>query len=157
MLFDQRGSVLIQFVIVIFVVVLLVVLLLPQLDSKKRLGEGRDIRRQYELDSILTSVKLYQVDSGGSLPKHIAEMNPNKYYQIGNEQDGCNVCEAVETEDECANLSELVQGGYLREIPRDPLFGTQERTGYFIFKGSNNVMQAGACSPEQMPMIRIFH
>lgn len=85
----------------------------------------RDFQRSSDVNSILNTLRMYSIDSEGTLPVSIPE-HPTE------------ICAFSECTGSYVNLFALVSNYYLVRIPRDPSRTSGMGTGYFISKDATN-------------------
>lgn len=141
----QTGFTLIELLLVILIIAILAVVVFVALNPAKRLSDARDSRRWTDVETILTAVHEYIVDNNGTIPSGITTTEQ----QLGTSVSGCNNtnCTNPPTAAACLNLS-TVLAAYLKTMPKDPLVGTAEITGYKIVKDANNIITVSACASE---------
>ncbi len=144
----KKGFTLIELLVVIAIVVALSVAVFVALDPGKRLKDARDARRVSDVDSILTAVHEYIVDSKGTSPTGLNTTEK----QLGTGGSGCAIstggCTVVTTA--CLDLSTDL-APYLKSMPIDPLGGTSytsAKTGYSIVQDANGLVTVRACGTE---------
>lgn len=145
----RSAFTLIELIIVISIISILAAAVFVAVDPARRLHESRNAVRANDVVTILEAVKKYQTDNDGDHYSVIAGMTADDYYVIGTNGTGCSgVCGAQITELSCKDLSNI-GATYLAVVPIDPLTGTEEKTDYYIKRGSNNEITVGACDPEK--------
>ena len=145
----ERGFTLIELLIVIAIIAILAAAVFVALDPLTRFQEARDSQRWSDLNSILSAVKVDQIDNDGAYSAAITALTADTEYQIGTAGVGCNDgCTAVSTEAACVDLSSLVTDGYLGSVPLDPSTGTAAESDYYLIRNAEGTVTAGACDPE---------
>lgn len=156
-----EGFTLIELLIVIAIIVILAAVVFVALDPLKRFSDARDARRWSDADAIISAIKLYQVDNGGSYPSTVAGETSAQVYQIGTDatlcstKDGAGANLTCDTaiaagSTACIDLTDLVTGGYLAAIPVAPSNASATtpntfsdgKTGYTITRTGNNITVA---------------
>jgi prepilin-type N-terminal cleavage/methylation domain-containing protein len=150
----KQGFTLIELLIVIGVIAVLAAFVFVALDPMKRFQDSRNAKRWSDVNSILSAIKLDQVDNGGSYHANIAAMTDNTYYQIGSADSGCNSACAnpsVTLQAACVDLLDLIDQGYIADIPFDPNWteASPDTTGYYIYRFNSGQLLVGACHEEQ--------
>lgn len=166
MQFNKKGFTLVELLVVIAIIGILVAIIFVALDPSARFGQARDAVRQNDVQEILSAIKLYQVDNGG---EHLASINALANEEIylavngagmtaGCDDNNNNCTTDVTSDTHCVNLEELVNEGYLNNMPVSPAGLTtwddgdtagEEGSGYTISKDSNGVVTVRACEDEQ--------
>ena len=107
-------------------------------------------------------LKLNQLDRGGSYHTAIQALTVDEPYIISNASttSGCLVtCDAtIASGSNCVNLSSLVSGGWLGQIPVSPngdQSWTSVLTGYYLTRNANGSVTVGACESENVTAINI--
>ena len=146
----KKGFTLIELLVVIAIVIALGVAVFAALNPGQRLKDARDARRTSDLDTILTAIHQYIIDSKGDasgLGLTTADQ------QLGTGATGCAIatggCTVVATA--CLNIAGT--GGtllskYLKSMPIDPLGGTTytaAKTGYAVSQDANGLITVKAC------------
>lgn len=142
----NSGFTLVELLLVIGIIATLAVVAFVALDPAKRFADARDVRRISDVETILSAVHQYVVDSKGSFPDSLSDVNTEK--QIGTASSGCSIntgnCGA---DSACADLgSELEK--YLKTIPYDPENGSAATTHYTIEKNNDGIITIRACDYE---------
>jgi type IV pilus assembly protein PilA len=146
---NKKGFTLIELLIVIAIIAILAVIVFVALNPLARFQAARDSTRWSNVTSVLDSIKLNQIDNGGSYIAAITALTAGDNYQIGTAATGCDTgCTAVTTEAACADLTGLVTSGHLSSVPMDPVDGAATETLYYITKATTGVITIGACTPE---------
>ncbi|TAL49703.1 type II secretion system protein [Patescibacteria group bacterium] len=161
-----RGFTLIELLVVIAIIGILVAIIFVALDPATRFGQARDAVRQNDVQEILSAVKLYQVDNGGDHLGSIGALTAGNVYMAvngGAMGTGCDDNNAACTTDvtadtSCVDISGLVTGGYLDDMPVSPAGevtwddgsgATDEGSGYTISVDANGVVTVRGCEDEQ--------
>ncbi len=155
---NKNGFTLIELLIVITIIAIVAIVIFVALDPITKFQKARDAQRYSDVTDILDTIKLDQIDNGGSYLASVATgITAGKYYIIGtNGTTGCDTgCTAQTTEADCVDLTELITDGYLKIIPTDPKVGSTEKTAYYLMKSSTGTITIGACNPENATAIAI--
>ena len=152
-LFKVSGFTLIELLLVVAVIAILAAFTFVALNPLARFQDSRNARRWSDINAILSAVKLYQVDHDGSYPDSIDGLVNNFNYQIGSSgscNDSCpnpNVILQID----CVDLEDLINYGYLHEIPVDPndTNASDTETRYYLTKNSDGTITVGSCSEER--------
>jgi len=147
------GFTLIELLIVIAILAILAGFVMVALDPMARFQDSRNTRRWSDVNNILAAIKLDQVDNGGAYHDNIADMADNTYYQIGEATTGCNTtCSTplVSLQIACVNLLDLIDQGYMADIPIDPNATgvSSDMTGYYLYKYDSGQIVVGSCHEE---------
>ncbi|NTW26930.1 MAG: type II secretion system protein [Candidatus Moranbacteria bacterium] len=143
----KSGFTLVELLLVIGIIATLAVVVFVALDPAKRFADARDARRTSDVETILSAVHQYVIDSKGSFPAGI----DNAERQIATATDTCGVSgggcgDGGETG--CVDLSGQL-AKYLKEIPYDPTAGIgPDHSHYTIVKDDNGIVTVRACDAE---------
>ena len=158
----SSGFTLIELVLVVAIVAILAAAVYVALNPARRLSEANNSQRWSDVTAVLNAVIAYTVDNDGNLPSGI-DSDYSRSQVLGTSNAGCNQpanCSAASTEAACLDLSEdLVDNGYISEIPFDPNTGSSVNTDYYIQLDENGIITVGACDPQAegatTPTIRV--
>ncbi|OGH13437.1 MAG: hypothetical protein A2687_02000 [Candidatus Levybacteria bacterium RIFCSPHIGHO2_01_FULL_38_26] len=147
---NKKGFTLIELLIVITIIATLAVAIFVAINPAQRLADARDARRTSDVDSILTAIHQFIVDTGGTYPGNLQA--GTLITQLGSAPSGgCSgtvgVCNIGVAEDDCENLTTDL-APYLRSIPLDPNIGSAAETGYAVDVDSNGIVTVTACGSE---------
>ena len=151
----KNGFTLIELLIIIAVLAILATVVFVALNPLARYQDARNSTRWTAVNSLISAIKLYQVDHKGEYPSNIASLTDDQYYMIGTAQScayqDCDLPNGNTIQPECLVLSELVDSGYIPSLPSDISANkaSQDRTGYYFMKNSNKSITIGACYPEK--------
>lgn len=151
----EKGFTLIELLIVIAVMAILTTVVFVALNPMARFQDARNSRRWTDINTVLSAVKLHQVDHGGAYLQDISNLTNDLYYQIGagaNCNETCNKgAQALTLEADCVDIADLVTDGYMPSMPVDPNApgASNDRTKYYILKKANGAISVGACVAEQ--------
>jgi prepilin-type N-terminal cleavage/methylation domain-containing protein len=148
-----RGFTLIELLIVIAVIAILAAFAFVALNPLARFEDARNVQRWADVNAYMEAIKLWQVDHGGAYFDAINNLAAGAYYQIG-VGDECNTTCSNPTiilQELCADMEELIDGGYLAEILIDPNASgaDEDETRYYISKFDTGAIIVGSCSEEQ--------
>ena len=139
---SQKGFTLIELLVVILIIATLATTVFVALNPAQRLADARNSRRWNDVNSLLTAVHSYIVDTKGTIPSSIGTTE----MQLGNCSSGGNsLC--VGAGSSCVDLSTTLNK-YLKSMPLDPSVGTAATTGYSIVRDTNNIITIKACASE---------
>lgn len=161
----KQGFTLIELLIVIAIIGILVAVIFVALDPATRFAQARDAVRQNDVGEILSAIKLYQVDHGGQHLETIANLSQLNIYMTvdgGGMDEGCDdnntSCTTPVTQDtHCVNIHDLIQEGYLTEMPVSPagevVWDVGDNTGdngsgYTISLDAEGIVTVRACENE---------
>jgi len=165
----RRAFTLIELLIVIGLIAILAGVVFVALDPLTRFRDARNSRRFADVSSMLTAIRVHQVDNKGPYTASVQNMATNQYRMIGsggvagctiacNATTGADIITNVGAEvgsDDCVDLGELATLGYLGSVPvsqGDPPGAPTEwsslQSGYYINKLANNAITIGACDNE---------
>ena len=167
---NESGFTLIELLIVIAVIAILVAISFVAIDPLTRFKDVRDSTRASDILSILSAIKIDQVDNKGYYLTAIRNMNVGEWYMITNGMStGCADNDAncdvnVTTDTNCVDLSGLVTEGYLGEIPYSGAgavtwdsgsFNGNEGTGYVLKRESTGIIRIQSCESENTGDIKL--
>ena len=161
----KRGFTLIELLIVIAIIGILVAVIFVALDPATRFGQARDAVRQNDVGEILSAIKLYQVDHDGQHLDTIENLSQLSVYMAvdgGGMDEGCDdnniSCTTPVTQDtHCVNIHDLLQEGYLTDMPVSPVgevvWDVGDNTGdngsgYTISLDTEGIVTVRACENE---------
>jgi len=160
-----RGFTLIELLIVIAIIAILAAVVFVALDPLTRFRDARDSRRWADSNSLLSAIKLDQVDNGGSYLTAITNMTSGTAYMIGTATTGCDDaydagnCDVnIVADTACVDLSGLVTEGYLGSVPTSPngvASWSSSSTGYVLTRWSTGVVTVATCESENTDTISI--
>jgi type IV pilus assembly protein PilA len=161
----QKGFTLIELLIVIAIIAIVAGVVFVALDPLKRFQNARDSRRAADAASLLSAIKVSQIDNGGSYINEITNMTAGNIYMIGTYPGGLlcmsknsNCDTAVTAVDSCVDLTPLVTAGLIGSIPISPNgAGSWDAayTGYTLQRSSSGVLTARACESENTSEISL--
>lgn len=158
----KQGFTLIELLIVIAIIAILASVAFISLDPLTRFQDARDSSRWSDVGSLISAIKIDQVDNKGSYLYAISNATAGTEYMISNSTttSGCNLsCDVTITlTSDCVNLQGLVTEGYLSSLPvsaNGTGSWTTEFTGYYMIKNSAGAVAIGACESENTTDISI--
>ncbi|MFA7245258.1 MAG: prepilin-type N-terminal cleavage/methylation domain-containing protein [Candidatus Magasanikbacteria bacterium] len=156
----KKGFTLIELLIVISIIAILASVVFVALDPLKRFQDARDSSRWADISSLVSAVKVYQVDNQGSYPTEVGGMTASTTYMIGTDASGCNsgCTDWTVSQAACIDLTELVTEGYLGEVPVSSNGAgtwTTGKTGYTITKYDTGLVTVAACESENSDNISV--
>lgn len=178
MKFFNKAFTLIELLIVIAIIAILAAVIFVALDPLTRFQDSRDAARWTDVESIAHAIELDQVDNGGVYLTEIQDMVTNTYYMIVDgdgstaKLSGCDDHDSycginIANSSYCVDLDELVEQGYLGDIPVSPNYignsitwdsgddNSSEGTGYVLKKNDNGTITVQACESENSDEIVI--
>ncbi|KKR21910.1 MAG: hypothetical protein UT50_C0002G0001 [Candidatus Moranbacteria bacterium GW2011_GWA2_39_41] len=142
---SNQGFTLVELLLVIGIIATLAVVVFVALDPAKRFADARNARRTSDLETILSAVHQHVIDSKGSFPDGL----DNVERQIVTSLDTCDIgtggCGASGTVD-CIDLRTPLEK-YLKAIPFDPS-ASIDHSHYTIMKDVNGIVTVRACDAE---------
>jgi len=156
---QKNGRILTVVLIIATVVALGAVFIFYVLDPWSDFRDSREAKRWADVTSIVTAIKINQVDNGGLYITAVENAREGESYMITDGSFGvdcddkneyCNI--KVSGGDNCLDLSSLVLAGYLDEVPVSPkgkMSWGSSRTGYVLRKDESGVLTVSACEPEK--------
>jgi prepilin-type N-terminal cleavage/methylation domain-containing protein len=164
----RKGFTLVELLIVIAIIAILAAVVFVALDPLTRFQDARDSSRWSDVTSILSAVKIDQVDNGGTTVYGVrfdtsaAAVGAGTEYHISaaTTTSGCNTnCPNVAASDDCVNIQDLVTEGYLVALPISPTASTtawtSTYTGYYLTSNTGGSITIAACSPENTASISV--
>lgn len=139
-----RAFTLIELIIVIAIVAVVASAIFIAVDPAKRIGEAKDAQRWQDITAIAQAVEQYTADYG-ALPSDFASSSINTGEKVV-------LCDTVTTltcdgqSRSCLIVDDTdFLGVYLPQIPYDPDKSSDSDTGYYITRGSGDIMSFGVC------------
>lgn len=142
---SARAFTLIEILLAIGIIAVLATVVVVSLDPISRFRDARDARRLADIQSILSAVHQYVIDNQGTFPAGLDTTER----QIGTASSDCAIggkC-SVSGDADCIDLSSPLER-YLKDIPSDPLNGSDSLTRYSISLDSNNITTVTACNSD---------
>ena len=141
---SYTGFTLIELIIVIAIVSVIAAAIFIAVDPAKRIGEAKDAQRWQDITAIAQAVEEYTADYG-ALPSDFASSSIGTGEKVA-------ICSTATTLT-CDGQSRpclIVDntdflGVYLPQIPYDPDKSSASDTGYYITRGSGDIMSFGIC------------
>lgn len=153
-----KGFTLIEVLIVIAIVAVLAAIVIVAVNPAKQFAQARNTERRAEVKAILDAVWQYAVDNNGNLPTTLEDLkanSPNTYKEVcmNDGTAGSNCTDLVD-------LSVLVTGNYITEMPTDPSCpasgcGTASGTGYWVKVADTGRVSVFASSSELNERIEV--
>jgi prepilin-type N-terminal cleavage/methylation domain-containing protein len=145
---SKQGFTLIELLLVIAVISALAVTVFVALNPAQRLKDGRDGRRQTDVETILSAIHTSIVDNKGTLPAGLTAGMVEK--QLGTAVTGCAIATGgctVAGATDCVNLTTPL-AAYLKSMPLDPNGGTAALSKYSVIVDANGIVTVRACGTE---------
>ena len=150
---NLTGFTLVELLIVIGIIAILASLAFVALNPLARFQDSRNAQRWTDVNAIISAIKLNQIDNKGVYLGDIEDLTVGTNYLIGKLDDGSVItCSnpTVELNEECLDLDQMVDDGYMSSVPFDPKASgaSSENTYYYLSKSSTGVLTIGSCSEE---------
>ncbi len=147
---NSKGFTLIELLIVIAIIAIIAGAVFVALNPGQRFQDTRDARRMSDVASILSAIKLNQVDNKGTYLTAIANAASNTVLMIGSGSSSCNTnCNSVASSGACIDLSSLITAGQIGAIPVSPNDNgswSSSLTGYTLKRASSTgIITISAC------------
>jgi len=142
-----KGFTLVELLIVIAIIAIIAAVVFVSLDPLTRFKDARDSNRWSDVSSILSAIKIDQVDNKGP---YLDTINTNGVtYMIGTATAGCDTdCSLMSSSTACVDLTGLVTQGYLGEVPVSPNeigSWSSSLTGYTLTASSTGIITIQSC------------
>lgn len=153
----NKGFTLIELLIVIAILAILAGFVMVALNPLARFQDSRNSKRWADVGTILSAIKLDQVDNGGAYLTEIGATTAAANYIIGENGDSvnCSTLTCSVTVTGCVDISGLVSEGYIPKMPYDSndaevsqADGTVDISKYYLRRESNGALSVGACNAE---------
>ena len=164
----QYGFTLIELLLVIAIIAILAATIFVALDPLRRFQDSRDSRRWSDANSMLSAIKIDQIDNRGKYLADISNIpsaSSSEIFMIsdGLTTSGCDdantFCDTNVTDDDnCIDISGLVTEGYMADVPLSP-DGDGEwsasSTGHTLQKSPQGYITIRACESENTDEISV--
>lgn len=148
---NNEGFSLIEILLVVSIIAVLSTILITVMNPARQFSKARDMERETDLISILSSVTQYASEHSGSLPDNdgdeMIDSFPTTPTCIGS---GGGCFDLASSGDE----GDTIVPVYLPAVPSDPSDGDDSNTGYVIWVDENDRLVASA-SAETKDSIQI--
>ncbi len=146
----DSGFTLIEILLVIALIALLAGIVVIAVNPAKQLADGRNVRRQTDVNTILNAIHQYAIDNN-AFPSGI---NSSDDCQSSGSNSICRT--GASTCSGLTDLSDLTENQkYLPSIPVDPQSTDANDTGYYVVKNSNKRIIVCSPSAENGQVIKI--
>lgn len=140
---NKKGFTLIEILLVVAAIAILAGIVVLAINPSKQLGDTRNAQRKVDVNTILSAVYQYSIDTG-TLPASITTT-------------ATPICKTGATS--CTSMTDLTvltaNEKYLTAMPNDPSSSTTSSTGYSILKTTNGRITVSAPSAEQGATISV--
>ncbi|MBL7057964.1 prepilin-type N-terminal cleavage/methylation domain-containing protein [Patescibacteria group bacterium] len=164
----KKGFTLIELLLVIAIIAILAATIFVALDPLTRFQDSRDSRRWSDANSILSAIKIDQIDNRGKYLDSIRAIpaaSSSEVFMISNGavMSGCAsgnaYCDTPVTDDDnCVDLSGLVAEGYMPNLPVGPDGDgswSASTTGFTLQKSTQGYITIRACESEHSDEISV--
>lgn len=147
-----KGFTLIELIIVIAVIALLAAATFVAINPAKRVGDAQDAQRWQDITAIADAYQAYLADNAGNLPTSTVPYASGATLMIASttvttaSAAGCEATSAANGASKFINLSALVTGGYIGQIPSNPSYSTTQNTAYYFYRESTGKLIIGSCT-----------
>ena len=168
---NNDGFTMIELLIIISIISILVSIAFVSINPLDKFRDARDTSRLSDVSSLLSTIKVNQMDNNGAYLANISAMVTDEWYMIvdgsmniGCEDNNANCDVDIAADDYCVDLSPLVTAGYLGDVPVSPeglviwddgSDNGKEGTGYAIRRDTIGVIHVQACESENTTEILI--
>lgn len=152
---NNKGTISFEVLISITIIGILIFTTVYWIERSRSIKAARDLTRFNDIQLLLSSLLLYQIDTHGHIPKEI-DNDVGTWQLIGIAGDVCTTtCENRDIDSKCIYLPELVPD-YIKKMPQDTFFSDLGPTGYYINKEKDkNIVTVGACNSELSASIEL--
>jgi len=179
----KRGFTLVELLIVIAIIAIIAAVVFVALNPLKRFQDARDAARWEDVAAISEAIKIHQLDNNGQYIDAFSPLISKKWYMIvdGDLDQGAGTAMSTGCDDNnevvgvdceigddkyCVDLDELVNSGYLGDVPVAPDSGTvtwddgdtvnDQGTGYALYYNATaSTVTIMACEAEGTTSISI--
>ena len=146
----QKGFTLIELLVVVTIIAVLAVGVFAALNPAQRLKDARNAKRTQDVDTILTAIHEFEVDSKGATLTNMPAAGTTS--QLGTAVAGCATHGATACGSTAA-CADLLSGAnaltkYIKSVPVDPSAADANETGYSVVVDTNGIFTVTACLAE---------
>lgn len=149
-----KGFTLIELIIVIAVIALLAAATFVAINPAKRVGDAQDAQRWQDVTAIADAYQAYLADYAGTAPTTTLPYAAGVTLMITSSTPGtgntnpanCIASQAANSAGKYIDLSALVTGGYIGQIPLNPSYTSTMSTGYYMMRESSGRLIVGSCT-----------
>ncbi len=147
---STKGFTLLEILLVVAAIAVLAGIVIVAINPGKQLADTRNAQRRVDVNTILSAVYQYTVDTNGTLPAAINQA-------VACDNTAANqICTTGGT---CTGITDLAvtttNQKYLTSMPKDPTASTANGTGYYAVKSANGRITVCAPSAEQSATISV--
>lgn len=144
----KLGFTLIELLIVVAIIGFLVAVVYVSLNPLELFAQSRNAQRWVKVSELLTALHVYTVQDGKQVPNQ-DEWGEGIYYVLGTNDKFCsNTCGGIPVADKCLDLTDMLKEKRISQIPFDPLRGSNENTGLYVYREEGTIFKVGSCFNE---------
>ena len=144
----KLGFTLIELLIVVSFIAILFIVVFIALNPLELFSESRNAQRWVKVSELLTGIHILTIqDEGIVLNKN--DWEEGIYYVLGTKATGCaRTCGNIPVAEKCLDLTDMLKSRRISQIPTDPLFGSEENTGFYAYREEGTIITIGSCASE---------